>query len=238
MASRKEQKERLRQERLEREDQEQKAKRKRTFRLRIAAIVGMAVVALAVVFVSSRKESPSPAKSEGTGKAGLYNFEVGAPGPGEKAPPIELPATDGETFDLAELKGKNVLLYFQEGLGCQPCWDQMKDIEAKMSSFKKLGIEEVVNITSDPLDQLQQKNEDEGLKTPVVSDIDLAVSGVYTTDQYGMMGHNRNGHSFILVGPDGKIRYRADYGGAPDYTMYVPVPNLIADIKKELDERG
>ncbi|XES00911.1 hypothetical protein HEP87_61260 [Streptomyces sp. S1D4-11] len=46
-----------------------------------------------------------------------------------------------------------------------------------------------------------------------------------------MMGTSRDGHSFLLVGPDGTIRWRADYGGAPDYTMYVPVDKLLADLK-------
>ena len=30
-----------------------------------------------------------------------------------------------------------------------------------------------------------------------------------------MMGDMRDGHSFVLVGPDGVIRWRADYGGSP-----------------------
>jgi hypothetical protein len=47
-----------------------------------------------------------------------------------------------------------------------------------------------------------------------------------------MMGSSRDGHSFVLIGPDGRIRWRADYGGAPDYTMYVPVANLLADLRK------
>jgi peroxiredoxin Q/BCP len=36
------------------------------------------------------------------------------------------------------------------------------------------------------------------------------------------------------VGPDGEIRWRADYGGSPNYTMYVPVANLVADLRAGL----
>ncbi|MDQ2706498.1 MAG: hypothetical protein M3Z25_02170 [Actinomycetota bacterium] len=46
-----------------------------------------------------------------------------------------------------------------------------------------------------------------------------------------MMGTSRDGHSFILVGPDGRIQWRADYGGAPNYTMYVPLDQLAADLR-------
>ena len=60
---------------------------------------------------------------------------------------------------------------------------------------------------------------------------DLAVSRQYSTNQYGMMGDSRNGHSFVLVGPTGDIQWRADYGGAPDYTMYIPVEQLMADLR-------
>lgn len=45
-----------------------------------------------------------------------------------------------------------------------------------------------------------------------------------------MMGDSTAGHSFVLIGPDGEIQWRADYGGAPDYTMYLPVPKLLADL--------
>jgi cytochrome c biogenesis protein CcdA len=37
--------------------------------------------------------------------------------------------------------------------------------------------------------------------------------------------------SGIEVGPDGAIRWRADYGGAPKYTMFLPTTSLLADLK-------
>jgi hypothetical protein len=52
-------------------------------------------------------------------------------------------------------------------------------------------------------------------------------------NKYGMMGDMRNGHSFVLVGADGTIRWRADYGGAPDYTMFLPTDKVLADLTAE-----
>jgi hypothetical protein len=46
-----------------------------------------------------------------------------------------------------------------------------------------------------------------------------------------MMGASRDGHTFVLVGPDGKIKWRGDYGGAPKYTMFLPTTALLAGIK-------
>lgn len=197
----------------------------------VAIIVGVAVLALGVIFFLNNRGGST---AGGTGQAGQYAFQVGNPGPGAAAPEIKLPATDGSTFDLAALRGKTVLLYFQEGLTCQSCWDQLKDIQTNISQFHALGIDQVVSITTDPLNALQQKVSDEGLTIPVLSDPQLAVSRAYTANGYGMMGTSRDGHTFIVVGPDGRIRWRADYGGSPNYTMYVPVSNLVADIRAGL----
>jgi peroxiredoxin Q/BCP len=193
--------------------------------------VGAAVIALAVIFFVFNQGG----SSAGTGQAGKYAFQVGSPGVGEMAPAIQLWSTAGSTFDLASQRGKTVLLYFQEGLTCQPCWDQLKDIQSNISQFKALGIDTIVSITTDPLDPLRQKVSDEGLTIPVLSDPLLTVSQAYTANGYGMMGNSRDGHTFIVVDPDGRIRWRADYGGSPNYTMYVPISNLVADIRAGLN---
>jgi len=85
---------------------------------------------------------------------------------------------------------------------------------------------------------LKQKAADEGITIPVLSDPDLAVSQSYTANGYGMMGASKDGHTFIVVGPDGLIKWRADYGGAPKYTMYVPISNLVADMRAGLSGKS
>lgn len=172
--------------------------------------------------------------SEGSGRSGSngYLYMVANPAPGSQAPPLSLTATDGSRFDLSGWRGKTVLLYFQEGIGCQPCWTQLRDIEASESQFKALGIDQVVTITGDQLPALKQKVALEQLRTPVLADPGLKVSATYGGNTYGMMGTSANGHSFVLVGPDGVIQWRADFGGAPNYTMYVPVSILVADIRE------
>jgi len=191
---------------------------------KVAIVVGVAVVALGAIFF---------AVTRGSSDAGKYPFQVGQPGVGQAAPAIKLPSTDGTTFDLAALKGQSVLLFFQEGVGCQPCWDQIKDIEAHRDQFTALGVDKIVSITTQTPDVLKQKVELEKLSTPVLSDPNLDVSRAYQANQYGMMGTSTDGHSFVLVGKDG-IKWRADYGGAPKYTMQLPVQNLTADMKAGL----
>lgn len=188
----------------------------------VAVLVVGAIVALVALGNSGQPT---------TGRAA---FQIGSPGPGAEAPPIILGGTDGNQFDLSAYRGKTVLVFFQEGIGCEPCWSQLKDIEANWTQFQAAGIDKIVTITGNPLTVLKQKVAAEGLTTPVLADPDLRVSKSYSANQYGMMGTSADGHSFIVVGPDGKIRWRADYGGPPDYTMYVGIPSLLADISRGL----
>ncbi|MGW0094631.1 peroxiredoxin family protein [Streptomyces sp. NPDC003328] len=206
--------------RLDRERQQQREQRRRMRNLAIVAVVLIAVISgLYAVFNRSDQSST----------AGGY--EVGSPGIGKTAPGFSLASSTGGTTSLAQYTGKTVLLYFQEGLTCQPCWDQIRDLEKNAAKVKADGIDQIVSITTDPANLIARKTNDEKLTTPVLSDPDLKVSKTYETNQYGMMGTERDGHSFVLVGPDGKIQWRADYGGAPKYTMYVKVDKLLADLK-------
>lgn len=196
--------------------------------LKVGLVLAGAVLVLGVIFFANNR---------GGGNAN-YPFAVGKPGPGEVAPQISLPSTNGAAFDLGALRGQTVLIYFQEGIGCEPCWDQLKDIEAHASEIKALGIDTIVSITTDPIDALRQKAADEKITTAILSDHDLSVSKAYDANSYGMMGSAKDGHSFILVGKDGVIKWRADYGGSPNYTMRVPVDHLLVDVKKGVQDGG
>lgn len=188
----------------------------------LAAVV--AVGALYAVFRSAHHGATA-------GGASATAYQVGSPGIGAAAPDFTLPATTGGSLHLASLRGQTVLLYFQEGLSCEPCWTQLTDLEKSAANVRAAGVDRIVSITTDPIGLLKQKVADEHLRTTVLSDSTLSVSRTYHANAYGMMGDSRDGHTFVLVGPDGRIRWRADYGGAPRYTMYVPVPQLLAALR-------
>jgi peroxiredoxin Q/BCP len=190
---------------------------------KIAVAIGLAVLVLGAIYWNNVQSA-----------AGQFRFQVGDPGPGQMAPPIRLTSAALGTFDLAAERGKTVMLYFQEGLMCQPCWDQIRDIEKDFDGFRSLGVDSIVSITTDPAELVEKARTGMSIRSAVYSDPNLAVSRAYNTNRYGMMGDSRNGHSFIVVGPDGRILWRADYGGAPDYTTFVPVTNLIADLRRGL----
>ncbi|WP_449406876.1 peroxiredoxin family protein [Microbacterium maritypicum] len=204
----------------------QKSKKKRWL-LSIAGAAG-AVAVLAAVFIAIIATQPTIKASSGADPT--TDYAVGSPGPGEEAPAFSLPSTTGLTVNLDDYRGQTVLLYFHEGLGCQPCWDQIRDLEESQPQLKAAGIDQLLTITSGPVNLISQKMTDDKLNAIALADTKLDVSRTYEANQYGMMGDSRNGHSFILVGPDGRIQWRADYGGSPNYTMYVAVDKILSDL--------
>lgn len=196
----------------------------------VIAIVTAAVVAVGVLYLVF--QSSVPKENAVNGRSGFAHV-AGEPGVGTVAPPFTLTAGRGGQVNLADYRDKSVLLYFQEGLSCQPCWDQLKDLEQNKAALTKAGVDAVVSITTDPANLIGQKTSDEKISTPVLSDPSMSVSRAYQANQHGMMGDMRDGHSFILVGPDGVIRWRADYGGAPNFTMYLPTNKMLADLAAE-----
>jgi len=210
--------------RSEQKDQRREAARRRRRRRLLLQVGGVGVAVVGLLFLVSRAG----------GGNGSSRPPSGQPGAGQPAPPIQLTSTSGSTFDLSAERGKTVLLYFQEGVGCQPCWNQIRDLQPRVGELHSLGIDEFVTIAGNPVDQLRQKASDEKITIPVLADPDLSLGSSYHANQYGMMGTSAYGHTFIVVGPDGTIRWRGDFGGAPHYTMYVSPATLLADLRTGL----
>lgn len=212
---------------------DQRRKRMRSALTWSAVALGAVGFLAFAFFTNPQQRSPANGAS-----GGAYPFEIGSPGPGDTAPDFTLAATDGSTFTMSDERGGDVLLFFQEGLGCQPCWDNMKEIEARMDDFEALGVDRMLTITTDPLGNSEEKVAAESLRFPVLADEQAEVSRTYDMPRYGMhpMSNAQPGHSFVLVNGDGVITWRADYGGAPNYTMYVPVDDMLADLRLALEE--
>jgi hypothetical protein len=88
------------------------------FDRRAKLILGTATAILvalgtAIFLLSKPGAGDQAGTSIGDDLAGKYSFQVGDPGPGQIAPPIQLMSTAGNAFDLASLRGKTVLLYFR-----------------------------------------------------------------------------------------------------------------------------
>lgn len=159
---------------------------------------------------------------------------------GDKAPDFTLPVVGGGQFTLSEFKGKNILLYFQEGIMCPACWNQQVDIEKQQAGFDALNTE-LVMITVDPPQSLAQAKAQYGIRDTLLYDNSLAASTKYDVLQDSMHPGERPGHVFVLVDTEGIIRWRYSaykntagsmHGGSG--TMYVPVDSILASVRNAL----
>lgn len=166
---------------------------------------------------------------------------------GDKAPDFTLPVVGGGQFKLSALQGKkNVLLYFQEGIMCPACWYQQVDIEKRQAEFDGLDTE-VVMITIDPPGALAQAKAQYGIKDTFLYDNSLMASAKYDVLRDSMHPGERPGHVFVLVDKQGIIKWRfsaykppknGDQHSGSTGTMYVPVDNILSNVKTGLMEQG
>lgn len=143
------------------------------------------------------------------------------------APDFTLTDTSGKQVHLADYRGHNVLLYFSEGAGCQPCITQMSTIEAKASEFEADDVT-VLPIVMNTADQIRPELTAANVKTPFLIDSDGNVSR-----SYGVLGKGMHsdlpGHGFVLVDKNGEQRW---YGEYP--SMFVAADELLNQVKKNL----
>ncbi len=157
--------------------------------------------------------------------------------PQKPAEEFSLPAVSGQEATLSEHLGKhNVLLYFSEGIGCQPCFDQIVDLEADWLRFESLDLE-MVSVMVDPLSQLKAEAAQDGITGILASDEDKSVSNTYEAMEASMHPGVKPGHSFVLVDKAGRIIWRWDWPGH-GVPMYVEVDDLYDWLSRELSRAG
>ena len=142
------------------------------------------------------------------------------------APDFTLTDTSGATVKLADFRGRNVVLYFNEGAGCQSCILQMADIERMAAAFTAANIT-VLPIVMNTAEQIKADMAANGVTTPFLLD-DGTVSAAYGTLGKGMHD-GLPGHSFVLIDAQGTQRW---YGEYP--SMYLSSADLLDQVRKHL----
>lgn len=126
--------------------------------------------------------------------------------PGDPAPDIVLPNQHGEEFDLASLRGRDVLLFFYPKANTPGCTTQacgLRDIA------DDVGGAAIVGISPDPPRKQLKFDEEHSLGYPLLADEDHAVA-----EAYGVWGEKKlYGRTYLgvirsafLIGADGVIR--------------------------------
>lgn len=147
------------------------------------------------------------------------------------APPLalgHLPTSGrgaGRMYDLKRDRGRKVLLYFRERVECDACWAQQRLLE-RTGSLRRLGVQRVVSIIRDPLRIVRDAGAGNSARLPL-SDV-----GGSVFSSYGLPVAGRRGHSFVLVGRDGRIEGRADYVADAMVSRPVALPALARALRR------
>lgn len=149
---------------------------------------------------------------------------------GKSSPDFSLTDLNGNIYSPATLKGKNVVLFFNEGLMCYPaCWNQIASFP-KDARFKEAGAE-VISIVVDTQKDWQDavnKMPDLAAAT-VVFDTEKTASnsfGVLSLDS-SMHKGAFPGHTYIILDKNGIVKFAMD-----DPNMALNNDRLMEELKK------
>jgi thioredoxin-dependent peroxiredoxin len=127
-------------------------------------------------------------------------------GEGDKAPAIDVSATDGSTISLAS-PGQPFVLYFYPKDDTSGCTREAQDFTALAPDFAKVGVK-IMGISRDPMKCHEKFIGKYALGVPLASDEDGRISNAFGTwvekSMYGRkyMGMER---ATYLIGADGKV---------------------------------
>jgi thioredoxin-dependent peroxiredoxin len=125
---------------------------------------------------------------------------------GEKVPALKAMLSDGTELDLAA-PGQPLVLYFYPKDDTSGCTKEAQDFTLLADEFAKAGVK-VVGLSRDPMKKHDKFIEKYGLKVPLASDEDGAISDAFGTwvekSMYGRkyMGMER---ATYLIGADGRV---------------------------------
>ena len=125
---------------------------------------------------------------------------------GDKAPAIDVTASDGSKLNVAA-PGQPLVLYFYPKDDTSGCTREAQDFTALVPDFKKAGVK-VVGISRDPMKSHEKFIGKYGLAVPLVSDADGRISDAFGTwVQKSMYGRKYMGmeRSTFLIGRDGRL---------------------------------
>lgn len=125
---------------------------------------------------------------------------------GEKAPAIQMTASDGSSVNLASPE-QPLVLYFYPKDDTSGCTREAQDFTALAAEFKKAGVK-VIGVSRDPMKSHRKFIGKYDLAVPLASDEDGRISQAFGTwVQKSMYGRKYMGmeRSTYLIGADGRI---------------------------------
>ena len=177
----------------------------------------------------NKQTAVDPMADHHGGGGGASNKKFVPLAPGTIAPDFSLPSTSGKTISLSEYKGKNIFLFFNEGVMCSPCWQEVSKLERFKQDFDNLNTM-IIPISVDDQKTWDPILKEEKITTPILIDADRKVTKAYKAlGTPSSMHDDRAGHTYIHITPDGKVHSSADFPN-----MNVPTNVLLSHISQLL----
>ncbi|TFV59715.1 thioredoxin-dependent thiol peroxidase [Mycobacterium sp. PS03-16] len=88
---------------------------------------------------------------------------------GDTAPALRLPDADGNTVDLADYRGRKVIVYFYPAASTPGCTKQACDFRDSLAELNGAGLD-VIGVSPDKPAKLAKFRDAEGLTFPLLSD--------------------------------------------------------------------
>lgn len=132
---------------------------------------------------------------------------------GKPIPDIQLSDKDGKIFTAADFKGKNTVLFFNEGLMCYPaCWNQMASFggDQRFNGDQIQAISVVVDSAKDWQTAIAKMPQ--LAKATTMFDVNANASrqlGMLTTAS-SMHRGSLPGHTYVVIDKEGIVRYVLD----------------------------
>ena len=132
---------------------------------------------------------------------------------GKPALDFTLQSLKGQTFSLSSLRGKKVVLFFNEGIMCYPaCWNQMAALgtDSKLNNANVVSASIVVD-SKDEWTSAIRKMPALG-KGTILLDSDASVSNLYNMLSLPSSMHRgiKPGHTYVIIDQNGIVRFTKD----------------------------
>lgn len=174
----------------------------------ISLIIGVVIISVSILagFIIL-KDNGKDDGSAGIIDSGKFSFKTAV---GKKAPDFTLADLDGNQVALSSLLGKNVVLFFNEGLMCYPaCLDQVVEL-AELNKDDTVAYSVVVDSSKKWVSAQKDLPYLRGAK--VLFDEGAKVSRQYDTLSLPSSMHKGlyPGHTYYLIDKEGVVRFTLD----------------------------
>ena len=189
----------------------------------VVTIVIVSVVVLAFGYFLFKSSPENIQQKQTLNTAGVDNMHGGSPMAansdalnsliGKTMPDFQLADKDGKVFTIADLKGKNTVLFFNEGLMCYPaCWNQMAAFGAdnRFNSDQIQAISIVVDSATDWQTAIAKMPQLAKATTMFDTGANVSRSLSMLTTVSSMHRGALPGHTYVVLDKNAVVRYVFD----------------------------